>query len=791
MSQHLDLNNETQWIVPSKVVSGFPAQEIEQAFPLSPTQAGMFFHSLFAPDAGLYLEQIILRIDGELNVQQFESSWQRVVDHHEILRTSFRWQDQESPLQVAHRQVTLPFQRLDWRNLTPVEQEKHLESFLAADRRTGFEFAQPPLMRLALIRLSTESYRLIWTNHHALLDGWSQSLLLKQVFSIYRAFSCGEEPTLDPSPSFRNYIDWLEAQDFSEAEPFWKQTLKGFTAPTPLGVDHPTSESRKEVRTHEEFGLQLSIDKTAELQAFGRQNRLTMFTLVQGAWALLLSRYSGMDDVAFGATVSVRPYELPDIESAAGLFINTIPVRAQLDSQRDFLSWLKDLQLDAIEAREHQHTSLGDIQRWSEVPNGSPLFESILVFENYPTEPESGNLGDKAHAQQIQANLSRTNYPLTLLAFPSKNLQLTVVYDSERFEGQTIRRMLGHLQTILAEIVADPSGRLADLSLLTADEEQQILVEWNRTERDYEEGLCVHHLFERQAALTPEAIAVEFDHQALTYGELNARANQVAHYLHSVGVGAESLVGICVERSFEMMVGLLGILKAGGAYVPLDPAFPRERLAFMIEDANVPVLLTQQKLVSDLPHHQAKLVCIDSDWDLIAKESAENPYHDPTGSAGDAAAYLIYTSGSTGKPKGVEIGHRALANFLCSVRSEPGLTADDVLLSVTTLSFDIAALELYLPLIVGARLVIVSRDVASDGSQLKERLAQTGATVVQATPATWSMLIDAGWQGSGQLKTLCGGESLSRALAEQLLERCGSLWNMYGPTETKIWSTLC
>lgn len=790
MSQHLDLNNELQGNLPSKLAPCFPTQEIEHAFPLSPTQAGMFFHSLFAPDAGLYLEQVILRIDGELNVQQFEGSWQRVVEHHEILRTSFRWQDQESPLQVVRRQVTLPFQMLDWRNLDPVKQEKDLESFLAADRQTGFEFAQPPLMRLALIRLSADSYRLIWTNHHALLDGWSQSLVLKQVFSVYRTLSAGEGPTLDPSPSFRNYIDWLETQDFSEAEPFWKQTLKGFTAPTPLGVDHSTSDSRNEVRTHEEFGLQLSIETTAELQAFARQNRLTMFTLVQGAWALLLSRYSGTNDVAFGATVSVRPFELPDVESAAGLFINTIPVRARLDSQTDLISWLKDLQLDAIEAREHQHTSLGDIQRWSEVPNGSPLFESILVFENYPTEAESANLGVKAHAQQIHANLSRTNYPLTLLAFPGEKLQLTVVYDSERFDGQTIRRMLGHLQTILAGIVADPSGKLADLSLLTADEQQQILFDWNRTERDYEKDLCVYHLFERQAALTPEAIAAEFDHQTLTYGELNARANRLAHFLRSVGVGAESLVGICVERSLEMMVGLLGILKAGGAYVPLDPAFPRERLAFMIEDANVPFLLTQQKLVSDLPQHQAKLVCIDSDWELIAKESAENPSHDPIGSAADHPAYLIYTSGSTGKPKGVEIGHRALTNFLCSVSSEPGLTADDVLLSVTTLSFDIAALELYLPLIVGARLVIVSRDVASDGNKLKQRLAQTGATVVQATPATWRMLIDAGWQGDGQLKVLCGGESLSRALADQLLERSGSLWNMYGPTETTIWSTL-
>ncbi len=552
-----------------------------------------------------------------------------------------------------------------------------------------------------------------------------------------------------------------------------------------------SGEPRRDVVTHAELELQLSVEASAKLSAFARQQRLTMFTLMQGAWALLLSRYSGSDDVAFGATVSVRHHELPDIDSAVGLFINTIPVRVRFPSEKNLLSWLTDLQIDAIEAREHHHASLRDIQRWSEVPNGVPLFESILVFENYPAEPNSANLGDQVNAEQVHAILSRTNYPLTLLVFPGTQLQLTAVYDAERFDSEAISRMLGHLENILGEMISDTSRQPAELPLLTPNEQRRLLIEFNQTEREYEKDLCVYQLFERQALASPNAIAVECDRQTLTYAELNARANQLAHYLRGMGVGAETLVGICVDRSLEMIVGLLGIWKAGGAYVPLDPAFPRERLAFMIEDANVPVLLTQQKLAADLPTHQAKLVCIDSDWNLIATGSTRNPETDSTGSTtSDHLAYVIYTSGSTGKPKGVEIGQRALTNFLCSVRSEPGLTAEDVLLSVTTLSFDIAALELYLPLIAGARLVIVGRDVAADGDQLKQRFAETGATVVQATPATWRMLIDAGWQGGEQLKVLCGGEALSRELANQLIERSGSLWNMYGPTETTIWSTV-
>src|SRR5712692_6061953 len=590
MSLNFELNKGTPKDMPSTFAL-LSTEDIEGTFPLSPTQAGMLFHSLFAPEAGLYLEQIILRIDGDLDVPLLESSWQRVVDHHEILRTSFRWEGLDSPLQIVHREVTLPFQQPDWRELTPVEQESRLESFVRADRETGFDFSQPLLMRLALVRLATNSYRLIWTNHHALLDGWSQSLILKQVFSVYRALAAGEELSLEPSASFRDYVDWLAAQDSVEAESFWKQALKGFTAPTSMGLGGSTDlssiASRSEVVQHEELGVRLSVEATAELRAFARKHRLTMFTLVQGAWALLLGRYSATDDVVFGATVSVRPHELPDIESAVGLFINTIPVRARLAADTDLLTWFKELQLETVEAREHQHSSLLDIQRWSEVPKGSPLFESILVFENYPTGG-SGSLGPEADVQQIRTILSRTNYPLTLLAFPGAELQLNLVYDSERFDGDAIRRMLGHLRTIFAELVADPTRKLAELPLLTTFERKQMLVEWNQTESEYEEDLCVYQLFEKQAASTPNAIAVEFDEQRLTYGELNARANQLAHYLRRLGVGPESLVGICIERSLDMIVGLLGILKAGGAYVPLDPAFPKERLAFMLEDAQVP-----------------------------------------------------------------------------------------------------------------------------------------------------------------------------------------------------------
>jgi amino acid adenylation domain-containing protein len=340
---------------------------------------------------------------------------------------------------------------------------------------------------------------------------------------------------------------------------------------------------------------------------------------------------------------------------------------------------------------------------------------------------------------------------------------------------------------LLEGIVADPDQRISDLPLLPVAERDQLLLEWNDTRVEYRRDDGIHQLFESQAERSPEAVAVVFEDDQLTYGELEHRANQLAHHLQALGVGPDTLVGIYMERSVEMMVGLLGVLKAGGAYVPLDPAFPQERLAFMLADSQAPVLLTQQRLLAVLPESEARVLCLDTDWPAIGRESEDRPVSavKPTD-----LAYVIYTSGSTGKPKGVQISHRAGVNFLNSMGRQPGLTQQDVLLAVTTLSFDIALLELFLPIIVGARVVIVSSEVAADGYQLQERMARCGATVMQATPATWRLLLETDWPGSQQLKVLCGGEGLPRELANQLLERVGSLWNMYGPTETTVWSTV-
>ncbi|MDX6614894.1 MAG: hypothetical protein QOD75_4080, partial [Blastocatellia bacterium] len=759
-------------------------ENVEALFELSPIQQGMLFHSLYALQSGIYVEQIMGRLIGFLDVPAFERAWQMIVGHHKILRTSFFWKDLIQPTQVVHAEARVPFLQHDWRDLSPEEQDTRLESLLQTDREEGFDFAQPPLMRIILIRMSDTSYQFIWSSHHILLDGWSQSLLLKQVCSVYQGLTRGQQVPLEPSRPFGDYVSWLQEQDQTEAEVFWRETLKGFRAPIAIGIDRAPGSVNQEQR-YEEATAGLTPEVTSALQTFARQHRLTTYTMVQAAWALLLNRYSGEEDIVFGTTVSVRPAELEGIETTAGLFINTLPVRAQIPGNASLLSWLKSLQTQSVEARDFEHTRLVDVQQWSDLPPGQSLFDSILVFENYPTDESIWAFGSDLKLTDARSIVSRTNYPLTLLAMPGAELTLRLIYDANRFDGDAIARLLGHMATLLAAMIRAPEQLVSELSMLSDAERAQLLVEWNSTQADYED-LCVHELFERQAALTPDGIAVQFNDRTLTYAELNQKANTLAHRLRQLGVGPEALVGIFVERSIEMVVGLLGILKAGGAYVPLDPAFPRQRLEFMIEDSGIDVLLTQTKLLPDLPTHQAQVVCIDDAIDLSA-DSGEEIVNN---SATQNLAYVIYTSGSTGQPKGVQIEHRALTNFLQSVQRRPGLAKEDVLLSVTTLSFDIAALELYLPLITGARLVIASRETASDGLQLQQLLKSSGTTVMQATPATWRMLLDAGWPGNDRLRILCGGEALSRELANQLLAKSDALWNMYGPTETTIWSAV-
>ena len=773
-------------------------RKVEDIYPLSPMQQGMLFHSVYAAGSGMYFEQMSCVLEGEVNGLAFEQAWQAVVDRHSVLRSSFIWEELGEPVQLVKQGVEIAVAHEDWRALSAVEQAARLEILLQEDREEGFDFAQPPLMRLTLVRLSEERHQLIWSHHHLLFDGWSMPLLLKEVFTCYEALARGEALHLPAPRPYRDYIQWLQGQDMGRAEEFWRERLRGFSSSTQLSIERPSAvvDTRAEAdgngheQGHGEQRVSLSEEATAQLHALARHHQLTLNTIVQGAWALLLSRYSGNSDVLFGATVSGRPAELSGVEQMLGLFINTLPVRVHVGGGERVIEWLQQMQAEEAQAREYEYTPLVEVQRWSEIERGQALFDSILVFENYPVETglnEEVNKESTGLAIGEVSSFKKTNYPLTLMVATGSRLRLLIGYDQEQFADDVIERMLGHLGVVLEQMGDNVEQRIAELEMLSEAEHQQLLVEFNDTITPYPQDLCLHQLFEQQVERTPDALALSFEDEHLTYAELNARANQLAHYLQAQGISLEDRVGVLVQRSVEMVVALLGVLKAGAAYVPLDPQYPQSRLTFMLADANIKALLTQQSLLHSLPEHQARTVCLDTDWPLIAQQSVL-----PTNNLAvvDNLAYTIYTSGSTGLPKGVQVAHRQLVNFICSMQERPGLQPHDRLLAVTTLCFDIAALELYLPLCTGAQVIVCAREAAMDGMELRRLMQQHEVTVMQATPASWRMLIESGWSGSAGLKVLCGGEALAQELAERLRSRCAELWNMYGPTETTVWSAV-
>ncbi|WP_109514477.1 non-ribosomal peptide synthase/polyketide synthase, partial [Pseudomonas ovata] len=755
------------------------AEQIADLYPLSPMQQGMLFHSLYEQEAGDYINQMRVDVQG-LDAEIFRQVWQDALDAHDILRTGFVWQGLEQPVQVVYRQVELSFTEFDWRNR--VEQSVALDNLAGAELKRSFALEQAPLLHLTLVRTGENTHHLIYTNHHILMDGWSNSQLMGEVLQRYTGQALVQAPG-----KYRDYIAWLQRQDMQLSEVFWKTQLKDLEEPTRLAQAIRTTGHSGVQDSHGEFSCRLDKAQTQRLSHFARQQKVTVNTLVQAAWLLLLQRYTGQATVAFGATVSGRPAQLQGVEQQVGLFINTLPVIATPQPEQPLHAWLQQVQRQNLTLREYEHTPLFDVQRWAG-RSGEDLFDSLLVFENYPISQALEQGAPQGLVFGPVGTHEQTNYALTLLIGLGDELCFNYSYAQARFDDSAMARLAGQLKQLLVSFAQDAELPVGELSLLSEAERSLILCDWNRTDVAYPGEQCIHTLIEASVAQTPEAIAVIFGDRQLTYGELNRQANRLGHYLIESGVGPDVLVGIAVERSIEMVVGLLGILKAGGAYVPLDPEYPQDRLAHMFQDSGIELLLTQEHLRGQLQVPQGiEVVSLDRLAEKLATCGDANPVNETQLSN---LAYVIYTSGSTGKPKGAGNTHQALFNRLAWMQKAYGLNGLDAILQKTPFSFDVSVWEFFWPLQTGARLVVAQPGEHRDPERLIETIKRHEITTLHFVPSMLQVFM--GCEGVQECQSIrrivCSGEALPGELARKSLQRLPSsgVFNLYGPTEAAI-----
>ncbi len=767
-----------------------PNRRPHEPLPLSFAQQQVWLHGHMAGDVPFYNETITVYRHGPLDLEVLERCLAEIIRRHEIWRTSFDMVAGE-PVQIVQPPArTFPIHAVDLRDLPEAKREAEAVRLATDDARRPFDLKTRPLLRVLVVRMEEEQYRLYATVHQIIFDAvTAYRVFLPELTALYDALESGKtSPLPELTIQYGDFAHWQRKKvlspDWSEHAAYWRRQLA--EAPT---LQWPNERPRPAIETHHGAVERYTFPATLvrRLRTLGQRNEVSLYMILLAAFAALLRRYSGQndDDLVIGAFTAGR--KLAELETLLGYFVNPLALRIDLSGNPMFLELLSRVRTVVLDALKHEDLPFSEVvreSRWKSDPSRNPLFQVVLS-----QQPKLAAIapGWGLATEEISNGGSKLDL-MIVLDDRGESISGPITYNPDLFDSSTIRRMIDHWQTLLSAAAANPQLRIADLPMLTDQERSKVVVEWNDTAMEFPSNACLHQLIETQVERTPDSVAV-MDEQGnrLTYRELNRRANQLANHLRKLGIGPDVRVGICLERSVQTMIGLLGILKAGGAYVPLDPEYPRERLAFMVQDSGVECLITQASLDQRLADQGGKLIYIDRDWSLISRETGENP---SAPSTPGNLAYMIYTSGSTGKPKGVQVCHRSLVNLLSSMQMSPGLTQNDRLLAVTTISFDIAALELYLPLLVGACCVIAGRETSREGSQLWGMLQDHDITVMQATPSAWKLLVDAGWPGKRDLKILCGGEAMSRDLARELIPRASSVWNMYGPTETTVWSAI-
>ncbi len=753
----------------------------QNSYPISSLQQAMLLPSLISQNTGTYLEQVICDWKENINPEYLKKSWQEVVKHHEVLRTFFDWQNSNHILQLIDSEVEIPWQEIDWSELSISDQTKKIEEYLKADRSQGFLLDQAPLLRLTLGKLSTNHYKLIWTFHHSILDGRSIIIILKEVFNYYQALQQQESYQIAPATPYKEFIDFLTNQPSDRGQSFWQKLLAGFTKKVDLSARRIQQELTDSLSVSEQLVTKnnicttsLSDPITSQLQSLATAHDFTFNTLVQGVYALALGKCSGRDDVVFGAIRACRKLPIAGIENMAGLLINTVPVRVKINPDLTILELLQDLRSQWIAVRDYETTSLTQIHQWSDLPNNHSLFDTLVMFEHH----------DLTHALDLpncQLEIKeKINLPSSLAAYGGEKLSLNLGYDPQVYDSNTIHLFLTYLTKLLTEVSLNPHRRISDLLAIAPGENQPTFLD----------------LFGKQVEQNPEQLAVVAQGTSLTYQELQNQSDLLAFRLREMGVKADVLVGICVERSPEMIIGILAILKAGGAYVPIDPKYPQERISYILQDIQASILLSQSWLGEKIPNFHGITLCLDK----IPGQSSQDSPDDllinsilPKPSPHDLA-YIIYTSGSTGNPKGVMIEHQALYNFVLTHSQKYGLKNCDRTLQFAALNFDVSVAEIFPSLASGSTIYLRTQEMSESISIFLEKCQEWQLTFVCLPTAFWHHFVDQlvahNWQLPPTLRIIIiGGEKVQKQRVAAWLNHVGKyphLVNAYGPTEATV-----
>ncbi|MCK4538698.1 MAG: amino acid adenylation domain-containing protein [Candidatus Krumholzibacteria bacterium] len=740
----------------------------------------MLFYSLVNPDAGYYIQQRICDLKEEIDIPIFEKAWNLLISSNPVLRTCFVWNEQGDSRQIVRSSWRISVKVIDLQGMSDSEIEERFSEFLISDRKTGFDFKDGPPLRVSVFHLGQSRFRCVWTYHHALFDGRSEFYLLKELFHIFEVLIEGDDPGVVVKKEQYAYLDWIDRGQYSDgAKDYWKNLLAAKISPTSISIK---SGFPDKYSGFSEMKYRVSAETVSKLRTFAEENGVTLNTMVQGAWGVLLACISGEDDIVFGATKTIRNSVPAESASEVGLLINTLPVRIQVSQHGGLGEMLTDLRAQWIGMREYENTPLVKVHEWADIKPGKSLFDSIVVFENYLIDSELCKQGGSWESREFRL-IERPNYNLNITVYEDAGLTIKAVFNRGHFPDDTIETILSRLCLILDQMSGGFRGRIGELDLVSEKEYQKIVYDWNQTKADYPEKECIHEIFQAFVEKQPDEIAVVFGDETLTYRDLNEKSNRLAWYLRDHGIGPEALVGICTERSLDTIIAIFGVIKAGGAYVPLDPDYPAQRIEFMLEDSSAQVIITQKKFVTLVDNNCRHLVCVDSDWGEISKFSADNPTNVSTQ---HNLAYVIYTSGSTGRPKGVAMEHHSVVVFIswaASIFTKAELSG---VLASTSICFDLSIFEIFVTLCLGGKTILVRNAL-----ELPSLSGAYPVTLINTVPSAMTEIVRMDGIPESVKVVNLAGEPLKNSLVQDLYrkEYIESVYDLYGPSEDTTYST--